>query len=753
MRPSPLSILSKHFGYDEFRPNQEAVINSILDGRDTVVIMPTGGGKSVCYQVPALVLPGMTIVISPLIALMRDQVEALKANGISAAYVNSSMGDLETREVFDRIRRNDLKLLYVSPERLLSSNLLNFLQQCDINLIAIDEAHCISSWGHDFRPEYRQLHTLKNLFSGIPIVALTATADRLTRGDIAKQLGMEEPNVFVSSFDRPNITLTVVAANDRFKAIKKYVRTRRGDVGIIYCMSRKTVESVANKLKEEGIAAEAYHAGLSHFDRSRVQDLFLRDELQIVVATIAFGMGIDKSNVRFVIHYNLPKNIESYYQEIGRAGRDGVASDAILHYSFGDVMNMASLLSGGDNPPPPEQLEVLKTKLERMQQFAESQNCRRRVLLAYFNEVLADNCGNCDVCLAPPAFIDATVIAQKALSASVRVNQQEGINMLVDVLLGRRGAALLAKGYDKLKTHGAGSDVKFEAWRTYIGQLVNLGHFEVAYEDRNHLRVTDLGWQVLKGQQSVTLAQHVDRPVTYAENIQSNKLPNYNTPDYASDLPVEKSPLDTELFENLRTKRKSLAAAEGLFPYQIVSDATLWDLSIYKPMSEDDLLETQGIGDFKAEKYGSAFLNIIRGFAKEKQSLGIRLTTPARPAKQTRQRGERRNSGPTEPKVDTVQATFELYKRGLNHAQISEERQLSPSTIIGHLTRLYMRGMPIDINKLANADDMAEVKQFYLQNPDVLQVDSVNPAFNAFESRIDYGTIRLVKTLLEAGKI
>ena len=443
---TPESTLKKHFGYDGFRPVQKEVIDKILDKNDALVVMPTGGGKSIIYQLPALILPGITVVVSPLIALMKDQVGALKANGIPAEFINSSLSDPEKREVFSRIRNNHLKLIYVSPERLVLDSFISFLKQLEISLFAIDEAHCISVWGHDFRPEYSQLSLLKENFPDTPIVALTATADKITQSDICKQIGINESNKFIASFDRPNLSLNVLPAKKRYEFIRDHIKASRNNSGIIYCLSRKSTESIARKLQADGINADFYHAGLSAAQRNKVQDDFINDNTLVICATIAFGMGIDKSNVRWVFHYNLPKNIESYYQEIGRAGRDGLPSETFLFYNFGDLIMLRKFAEESGQP------EIQLAKLERIQQYAEATTCRRKILLSYFNEHLDESCGNCDVCENPPQTFDGTIIAQKALSAIIRLNEKVSSGILIDILRGSKRYEIISNGYHQIKT-------------------------------------------------------------------------------------------------------------------------------------------------------------------------------------------------------------------------------------------------------------------------------------------------------------
>ena len=559
------ATLKENFGFEKFRPNQEEIINCILSGQDTLAIMPTGGGKSICFQLPALVLPGTTIVISPLIALMKDQVDSLKANGIKACFINSSQSSDEQQFYIDALQTNEFKLVYIAPESL--SYLDNAFNKLTISLIAIDEAHCISAWGHDFRPAYTNLGYLKNRFPSTPILALTATADKATRTDISDQLNLVNPKTFVASFDRKNLSLEVRPALDRVKQIIDFIDTKPNESGIIYCLSRKTTEELAEKLQKIGIKASAYHAGLDNRTRSTVQDAFINDECQVVCATIAFGMGIDKSNVRWVIHYNLPKNIEGYYQEIGRAGRDGLPSETILFESYGDMIQLQKFASEGSNA------EVQLAKLERMKQYADALSCRRKILLSYFGELVTENCGNCDICKNPPAFFDGTITAQKALSAITRLKESEPLAVIVDFLRGSKNASIFDKEYQHLKTYGIGIDISWYDWNQYIIQLINLGFCEIAFHQQNKIKLTPLAKKVLfEGEKvQLTTVQKIDK--TKAE-------------------PKERSPktATNSLFEILRKLRAEIAKEEEVPAYVIFNDATLRQLENQRPMSDSDFL-------------------------------------------------------------------------------------------------------------------------------------------------------------------
>ncbi|MDX2068732.1 MAG: DNA helicase RecQ [Haliscomenobacter sp.] len=597
--------LKRYFGYDQFRPLQADIIKSIFSGKDALVLMPTGGGKSVCFQIPAVTLPGTCIVVSPLISLMKDQVEGLRANGIAAAFINSAIDSREQLRVEESFYAGELDLLYVSPEKLVSGNFVSILKRGKINLFAIDEAHCISAWGHDFRPEYTQMGMLKQHFPKVPVVALTATADKLTRKDIVDQLKLEEPGIFIASFDRPNLSLEVRPGQQRLQQIEDFVRKHPKQAGIIYTLSRKAAEDIAEKLKQKGFKAEAYHAGLSPDRRSKIQDHFINDNLLIICATVAFGMGIDKSNVRWVIHYNLPKNLEGYYQEIGRAGRDGAKADTLLFYSFADVSMLRDIIQNGENAT---QNEIQLVKLERMQQYAESLACRRRILLAYFSENLSENCGNCDICRNPPQSIDGTVIAQKALSAVYRLNEQVPMGMLIDVLRGSGRREIKQLGYDSIKTYGAGRDFSQWDWQHYIMQLINLGYLEVAYDAANVLRLTSASQEVLFKNRSVELF----KPTSYKERQEEEKASS----KIKVPTQLKKERLRDELFEYLRQIRKEIAQKEGIPPYLIFSDATLEEMAFHKPQTEDDMLAVSGVGEKKLVQFGYRFIKAIRNYEK-----------------------------------------------------------------------------------------------------------------------------------------
>ena len=602
-----LQTLKTYFGYDSFRPLQEEIIRHILDGNDALVLMPTGGGKSICYQLPALLREGTAVVVSPLISLMKDQVEALCANGISAGALNSSNDETENAALRRACMEGRLKLLYISPEKLLTeANYL--LRDMHISLFAIDEAHCISQWGHDFRPEYAQMGILHQQFPHVPIIALTATADKITREDIIRQLHLNHPRTFISSFDRPNLSLTVKRGyqqKEKSKTILDFIARHPGESGIIYCMSRSKTESVAQMLQKQGIRTAVYHAGLSPSLRDEAQDDFINDRVQVVCATIAFGMGIDKSNVRWVIHYNLPKSIESFYQEIGRAGRDGLPSDTLLFYSLADLILLTKFATESG------QQNINLEKLQRMQQYAESDICRRRILLSYFGEIADHDCGNCDVCKNPPERFDGTVIVQKALSAIVRTAQQIGTGVLVDILRGNMSSEVVGKGYQQLKTFAAGRDVPARDWHDYLLQMLQLGYFEIAYNENNHLKITSAGSDVLFGRATARLVV-----IRREETNETKRGRKRKATVPAQELPLGLPNTENEaLFEALRKLRKRLADEEALPAYIVLSDKVLHLLSTSRPTSLEEFGNISGIGEHKKKKYGKEFINLIRKYS------------------------------------------------------------------------------------------------------------------------------------------
>lgn len=594
--PTPLDNLRSIFGYSEFRQHQEEIISGLIRGEDAFVLMPTGGGKSLCYQIPALHRPGVGIVVSPLISLMKDQVDSLQANGVRADFYNSSLKAGEAHEVLRRFHQGELDLLYVAPERLMSSDFLERLEEVPIALFAIDEAHCVSQWGHDFRPEYIKLGHLRSLFPNTPLIALTATAEGQTKADILARLNLQQARSYIAGFDRPNIRYTVMDKQKPKEQLLAFLKGRHEESGIVYCLSRKRVEQVAVQLTSVGISAAAYHAGLPAEERKQVQDNFLKDNLQVVVATVAFGMGIDKPNVRFVVHYDLPKNIESYYQETGRAGRDSLPSEAVLFFGYGDIMVARGLIELSRNM---EQKRIELHKLNAMVAFAEAQSCRRQVLLGYFGEQQHKPCGNCDICLDPPERYDVTEEARKALSCVYRVGQRFGMGHVIDVLRGSKNERILSLQHDRLSTYGLGKEQPKEFWSSLLRHLVHHGFLLQDMADYSVLKLTDAARPLLRGEQKLTMA----KPRAKVVSAKKKGPRNMANLDYNEDL-----------FEKLRSLRKDLADAAGVPPFVVFGDKTLIEMAAYLPRDKTALLNIHGVGASKLERYGPVFLKVIAAF-------------------------------------------------------------------------------------------------------------------------------------------
>ena len=612
-------LLKTKFGYDTFRPMQEKIICHTIDGGDSLVLMPTGGGKSLCFQISALAMDGMAVVVSPLISLMKDQVEALKANGIAAEALNSSNDEGKNRDIVNRCLEGKVKLLYISPERLVSG-MMHLLQKTNVSLFAIDEAHCISSWGHDFRPEYTQLRLLRELFPSVPIMALTATADKITKQDILKQLNIEDAQTFIGSFDRPNLSLDVkrgYSAREKLRSIVELIRHHSGESGIIYCLARKTTEELAEKLKKEGIAAGVYHAGLPNSERNRVQDDFVADRVQVICATIAFGMGIDKSNVRFVVHYNLPKSIESFYQEIGRGGRDGLPCETVLYYNLGDIITLRKFADESG------QQEINLEKLQRMQEYAEAQVCRRRILLNYFGETSDKGCGNCDVCHTPPQTFDGTTIVQKALSAIIRTGENIGFTTAIDILRGSMSLDVVSHQYNLLKTFAVGRDIPHRDWHDYLLQMLQMGFIEIAYNEDRHIHVTDLGREVLYGKHAVQLAFISREDFSVKARRKRQREERLRTIENAG------ANENMELFNKLKEVRKRIADKHQWPAYVVLSDRSLHLLAIERPTTLDAFGNTFGIGEHKRDNYGTAFIEVIKEYATDQDNLPLPDAAPA----------------------------------------------------------------------------------------------------------------------------
>ncbi|PCI44871.1 MAG: DNA helicase RecQ [Proteobacteria bacterium] len=591
---SALNILQTTFGYENFRPEQQAIIDNLTTGHDSFVLMPTGGGKSLCFQIPAMLRQGVAIVVSPLISLMKDQVDALQANGVSAAYYNSSLASQEARQVLAKLHAHEIDLLYIAPERLMSDEFLNRLNDIDIALFAIDEAHCVSQWGHDFRPEYARLSMLREHFPNIPTIALTATADTQTRQDIIQVLGLEHAKQHISSFDRPNISYHVLEKYQPFKQLSTFLEKHTDESGIIYALSRKRVDQISQKLQAQGIHAAAYHAGLAASERARVQDGFLKDNIQIVVATVAFGMGIDKPNVRFVVHYDLPKNIEGYYQETGRAGRDNLPAEALLLSGTQDMVMARQLIERSDHA---QQKRIELHKLNAMIGFSEATSCRRRILLRYFDEDMQKDCGNCDICLNPPERFDATEDAQKALSCVYRLNQSFGMKYVIDVLRGADNERIRSRHHQQLSTYAIGAEHSEDVWSSIFRQLIHHGFLFQDIANYSVLKLTPAARPLLRGEQTIELAKPRIRKKAKAES--KRKAPN-------------NLPYDEVLFEKLRVLRKKIATELDVPPYIVFGDATLIHMAQLKPSNNDQMLEVNGVGQVKLERFGDAFLDCLR---------------------------------------------------------------------------------------------------------------------------------------------
>jgi ATP-dependent DNA helicase RecQ len=679
---APREVLSSVFGYDQFRHNQEAIIQHLLHGNDAMVLMPTGGGKSLCYQVPALCLSGVTIVVSPLIALMKDQVDALLLNGVKAAYLNSTQTGTEQATIFELLRRNELKLLYVAPERLVGGDFpfLSFLQTITVSLFAIDEAHCISQWGHDFRPEYRVLSQLKTVFPKIPIIALTATADDLTKNDIVAQLHIDDCKVFGSSFNRPNIYYYIKPKRNYYGTLVEYLAERKEESGIIYCLSRASTESLAADLTADGFSAEAYHAGLDKTIRDERQDRFLKDDTRIMVATIAFGMGINKSNVRFVIHADLPKNIEGYYQETGRAGRDGLHSEAILFYGAGDVMKLKNFAQIDNNP---EQTAILLKKLDQMVGFCETRSCRRQYLLQYFGEQSSNYCGSCDNCLSKPELKDSTIIAQKILSTVYRLKQGYGMRYVVDIIKGSNSEKVRPE-HKQLSVYGVGKEEPKEAWMHYTKELLHYGYLEQSSGEYPTLKLTEKANDVLFKKDSVFLAAPIQ--------VQIAKEPEIYQP-----LAYEK-----DLFEQLKKLRNRIAHEENVPAYLIFSDSSLLDLATYLPQRKEDLSKISGFGAFKIERYGNAFLERVQDYCNEhKLESQVGLKQHKKPKREsTIKRGA----------TATQKTSLELFQQGNSISEIAGMRQLSLNTVETHLSYFVSTG-ELNIREVVKEEKQERIEQ------------------------------------------
>ncbi|MGR9044334.1 MAG: DNA helicase RecQ [Gammaproteobacteria bacterium] len=704
MASQSIEILKTVFGYDRFRGQQQAVIEEVLAGRDALVLMPTGGGKSLCYQIPALIRPGVGVVISPLIALMQDQVTALHQLGVKAAYLNSTLTYDEVKAIELRLMDGQLDLVYIAPERLNSERTLALLDRIDIALFAIDEAHCVSQWGHDFRVDYLQLSMLHERYPAIPRIALTATADEKTRQEIISRLGLERASVFISSFDRPNIRYCIVQKQNARQQLLGFIRAEHaGDAGIVYCLSRKKVEATAEWLQSHGIKALPYHAGLTSELRQLHQHRFLMEEGVVVVATIAFGMGIDKPNVRFVAHLDLPKSIEAYYQETGRAGRDGLPADAWMAYGLQDVITLQQMLAGSNADESHKRVEY--HKLEAMLALCEQVSCRRQALLHYFGDRLEQDCGNCDTCLEPVETWDGSLAAQQALSCIYRTGQRFGVSYLIDVLLGRLNERITSFGHDRQSTFGIGKQVDEKQWRSVFRQLVARGLVTVDFEGFGGLQLTEACRPILRGEQPLVLRKDL------APN--SNKRSKASSGHFAKDH-------DALLWNSLRAKRREIADAQDIPPYQIFHDATLMEMVERKPVSHRQFRQISGVGERKLELYGDDFITVIREF-----------------------------TATTYKDSDTITDTLTLFRLGYKAEQIAQQRKLTLDTIHNHLARALEHGA-VSLTEAVGLpeSEIKIIQEGLLSLPDE-QRNALKPVFEMFEGQYSYGVLRCVRAALQ----
>lgn len=703
------------FGFHQFRAPQQDVIERVVAGEDVFLVMPTGGGKSLCYQVPALHRDGVAIVVSPLIALMKDQVDALIANGVRAACLNSSLSSAEVGRVFQQMDVGALDLLYVAPERLMMPEFLARLGSLKLSLFAIDEAHCISQWGHDFRPEYTQLGRLRPLFPAVPIVAMTATADPETRLDILGQLGLADATVFVAGFDRPNITYTVIPKQKPLVQMAAFLSGRRDEAGIVYALSRKRVEQVAERLQQAGFSAAAYHAGLPDNERKRVQDAFRKDDIRIVVATVAFGMGIDKPNVRFVVHYDMPKSVESYYQETGRAGRDGLPSEALMLFGMGDVMTARKLIENSDNA---ERVKIEIQKLNAMVGYAEALTCRRRALLSYFGDLREHDCDNCDICTDPPQRFDASEQAKKALSCVYRVGERFGMMHVIEVLRGSKNQRVLDFRHNQLSTYGIGADTTASEWENIIRQLIHLGYLAQDFTRFGVLKLTPAARPVLKGEIEVVLG----RPRDAVETVEKGKKRVGGRKDY-----------DQALFDALRATRKKIADDAKVPPFVVFSDATLAEMARTRPTHSRELLQVSGVGEHKLHQYGKAFMDVIAGYGQESSA--------------------KRVSGLSDEDLaltmsDTQRETLCLYREGLDMSGIAARRGLKSSTIAAHLEELHDLGADVDLLRFVDAEKVPLIRARLV----TVGPGSLSELREGLPETVSYEDIRFVRGVWNIGQ-
>jgi ATP-dependent DNA helicase RecQ len=712
--PDIRSLLKQYFGFSSFRPLQEQIILDALQGQDVVALLPTGGGKSLCFQLPALALNGLTVVVSPLIALMKDQMDAMKSAGIPAACLNSSLDRAESAATMRGLHQGQFRLLYVAPERLMLSGFLADLQRWNVKLLAVDEAHCISEWGHDFRPEYRQLADVRQSLQGVPIMALTATATTRVREDIQRQLHLREPNCYVASFNRPNLGYRVIPKSGPYDQVLEFIRARSRECGIVYCQSRKSAEAVAAHLFAEGIPARAYHAGLEVSERSRNQELFLRDEIQVICATIAFGMGINKPNVRYVIHYDLPKNIESYYQETGRAGRDGLPGECLLLFNPGDVVKQKQFIE--DKTDPKEQA-IARAQLEQMVHYAESSQCRRATLLDYFGEEFPEpNCQGCDNCLSPRESYDGTIHAQKLLSCIYRIREMSGFSVglghLVEVLAGAETEKIRKWNHQKLSTYGIGKDKSRPEWQAIGRELARLGYIRQNPEKFNVLELTAAGIAFLKLKQTVMLT----KPMKVPEKAKKQ------TGDIAC---------DEALFESLRTLRKQLASERGVPPYIIFSDVTLRQVARLYPQTHQELSRIQGLGEKKLQEFGAILLEAVQAHLA------------------TRPRQFFADDSFAQPRPVPVKATFngtasttlQMFRSGKTVSEIAKSRGLAAATIYSHLAQAFATGKETNLDNFLTPKQQEEVAEVF----EKAGLTHLGPVHELLKGKYDYGVLKVFR--------
>jgi ATP-dependent DNA helicase RecQ len=707
-----LPLLKQYFGFTSFRPLQEEIIRDSLAGKDTFALLPTGGGKSLCFQLPALTREGLTVVVSPLIALMKDQVDALQASGIAATFLNSSLAAGESRERLRGLHNGEFRLLYVAPERLMLSGFLSDLQKWNVRLIAIDEAHCISEWGHDFRPEYRQISELRKHFPNIPFMALTATATGRVREDIVNHLKLREPKCYVASFNRPNLTYRVLAKNKPYDQLLNFLRSRPKESGIVYCMSRKSTESVAANLSEDGVRAKPYHAGLTPKERSSHQELFLRDDVRVVCATIAFGMGINKPNVRFVVHYDLPKNIEGYYQETGRAGRDGLPSECVLLFSAGDSVKQTMFI---DEKPNPQEQQIAREQLQQMVHYAECANCRRSELLAYFGEEFsADGCGACDNCLSPRETFDGTLAAQKFLSCVYRIREKNdfgvGLNHVIEVLTGADTEKIRKWNHAQLSTFGIGKEHNRPEWAAIGRELIRLGFLRQTTEKFSVLELTNEGRAALKERKKIALTKPAVAPETKVHH-------------------VGEITCDETLFERLRELRKKLADERDVPAYIIFSDVSLRQMARNYPESEGNFARISGVGEKKLREFGEVFMNeIALHLATNPRQIFAEESFTAPPIRKTSLN-------------DTTRETLRRFRAGESVEQIAAKRQFAVSTIYGHLATAIETGETIDVNQLLTAEAQEKIAAAFKK----FGFGNIGGARESLGNRFDYGLFRIYR--------